>query len=338
MVIGPMGPGQLAASFARAFERLGKQVSRFDCDRAYYSALPGAQCRAVRRLLRGWLWQRMNAQTVAIIRRTRPDFVLVIKGTYLHAATVRLIRHTLGIPIGNYYPDNPYCGVPLDPRHTSAQRRDLVAILAEYTRVWIWQRDLARQLRQTGVAAAYLPFGVDPAFATSAPNPVCASCGPAHSVVFVGNHTDKREAHLRAVTRHTVGLWGNRWTRAASGTRHITHSRALVARQCAAAYAAAAVSLNVLSDLNMPGHNMRTFEIPGGGGVMLSSFTREQAEFFPEDDAAVYYRDPAEIDDKLDRLLGDHRWARRVRERAASIASAHTYVSRATALLADLAA
>lgn len=337
LVIGPMGPGQLAASFAGAFERLGARVIRFDSDHAYYSALPGAQCRIVRRLMRRWLWSEMNRQAVEAIRGARPDVVLVVKGTFLHAATVRLIRRTLGIPIGNYYPDNPYCGVPLHPRHTSALRRDLISVLGEYTRVWIWQRALAARLNASGVAAEYLPFGVDQDLA--APPRTCDDCGGVHPVVFVGNHTGKRETHLRAVHRNAVAVWGARWPRAiARGTPHVPHRRPLVAEQCASAYASAAVCLNVLNDLNMPGHNMRTFEIPGGGGLMLSSYTPEQAEFFPEDDAAVYYRDPAEIDDKIDRILADRPWAARLRARAASIAGTHTYVSRAGALLADLRA
>ena len=60
-------------------------------------------------------------------------------------------------------------------------------------------------------------------------------------------------------------------------------------------------SLNVLNAENLGGPNMRTFEIPASGGVMLARYSPEQDEFFPEGEAALYYRSPAEIDDKIDR-------------------------------------
>jgi spore maturation protein CgeB len=86
----------------------------------------------------------------------------------------------------------------------------------------------------------------------------------------------------------------------------------------------------------MPGHNMRTFEIPGGGGLMLSTYTAEQAEFFPEDEAALYYREPREMDDKIDRVLKDRAWADALRRRAAAIAAQHHYAERAKVIAAEL--
>lgn len=340
LIIGPFAAGQLAASLARAFERRGARVVPFDSDRAYMTAMPGAASRLVRRTLRPALWRRMNRQTIDLVSRTRPDLVVAVKGTYLHAETVRVIRRSVGIPICNYYPDNPYCGVPWNPRRTSAQRRDLVSVLREYTRVWIWHRGLASRLANDGVAASYLPFGVDPELSATMPQAPCADCGTRHGLVFVGNHCDKREAHLAAVRRHRVALWGGRWRRAETslGRRHVIHDRPLVAAACSSVYSVAAVALNVLSDLNMPGHNMRTFEIPGSGGLMLSTYTDEQAAFFPEGEAAVYYRHPSELDDQIDRILCDRVWATRVRTRAASIAAAHTYAARVTTMLEELRA
>jgi hypothetical protein len=337
LVIGPFAPGQLPASFARAFERLGHDVHRYDSDRAYFSAAPAARYGAVRRLLRPWLWERVNRETTEVIRRTRPSLVLAVKGTYLHPSTIRFVRRSLGIPICNYYPDNPFCGVPWNPRLVSAQRRDLLASLREYTSVWTWERALVSRLLDTGVAAAYLPFGVDPDIAAASPRWRCQECRDAHRVVFIGRHTDKRQAHIAAVRRHAVGLWGSRWRRArVPGAHHRIHDHPLAGRACASAYATASVCLNIVDDLNVPGHNMRTFEIPASGGLMLATYTREQGEFFPEEEAALYYRDPDELDAKLDRALGDRAWAARARRRAAAIAADHTYTERARTMLRAL--
>jgi spore maturation protein CgeB len=338
LLIGPFGPGQLPESLACAFERLDYQVFRFDSDRAYFEAGPGARNRLTRRIFRRLYWDRMNASTVEIIRCVRPNLVLCIKGTYLHPKTIWRVRRELGLPIANYYADNPFCGVPLNPRNTSAQRHDLLDALRGYTRVWIWERSLAGQLKANGVSSAYLPFGVDPDTYRPMEPAECAECGQQHPVVFVGNHREKRQEHIAAMRRYTVALWGNRWNRALSAFngRHRIHQTLVHGEDCARLYSSAAVSLNVLDDLNVPGHNMRTFEIPAAGGLMLSTYTAEQAEFFPENEAALYYREPAEMDDKIDRVFNDRDWAGALRQRAMAIAANHHYTERARVIAAEL--
>ncbi len=338
VLIGAFAPGHLPASLASAFERLDYEVFRFDADRAYFEAGPGARNRFIRRALRRLFWNRLNQSTFEIIHSVRPAFVLAVKGTYLHPETIRRVRRESGVPFANYYADNPYCGRPWNPRKSSTQRRDLIQALREYTRVWIWERGMAKRLVADGVAAEYLPFGVDPEISRPSEPAVCAECGQWHQVVFIGQHSDKRQAHIAAVRLHSVALWGGRWQRAASVLEgHVQiHQRATFGADCAKLYSGAAVSLNVVDDLNMPGHNMRTFEITGSGGLMLSTYTAEQAEFFPEDEAALYYRDPAEIDEQIGRALQEPRWADRLRQQAVAIAADHHYTKRARAITADL--
>jgi spore maturation protein CgeB len=69
---------------------------------------------------------------------------------------------------------------------------------------------------------------------------------------------------------------------------------------------------------------------------LLSTYTVEQAEFFPENEAAIYYRDSGEIDDKLDRVVRDRNWAERLRHRASAIAAQHPHTERAKTITAEL--
>ncbi|MCK6553704.1 glycosyltransferase [Candidatus Binatia bacterium] len=337
LVIGPCGPGQLPESYARAFERLSCDVHRFDSDRAYFQAGVGAGNRWIRRALRSVYWRRINAATVEAAREVRPRLVVAFKGAYLEPATIALVRRELGVPFANYYPDNPYCGIPWNPRKTSAQRRNLLDALRAYDHVWIWERGLAHRLRADGVTASFLPFAADPEVFRPGRATACEECGVQHAVAFVGQHSDKREVHVGAVRRHAVALWGARWERArmAFSDRHVIHRRPAFGADCARQYAAAGASLNVVDDLNMPGHNMRTFEIPASGGLMVSAYTEEQAELFPEGEAALYYRDPAEIDDCLDRVIADPHWAQSLRQRALAIAAGNSYTDRARTMLRE---
>lgn len=339
LLIGVFGPGHLAVSYARAFERHGVEVFRFDADRAYFEASRYAGHRLFRRAFRSWLWHTVNRSTIAVARTVRPHAVLAIKSAYLDPETVRLVRRELGVPFVNYYPDNPYCGVPLDPRKTSAQRRDLLTVLQQYSRVWIWEPSLAERLRRDGVPAAYLPFGFDDELSRpSSGTTGCRECAGDHRVVFVGQHSAKRENHLSAIRRNAVALWGARWPRAARRLRghHAIHRYDVFGAAVTPLYTAADVSLNIVDDLNMPGHNMRTFEIPGSGGVMLATYTGEQASFFPQGEAALYYRNPSEIDGHIDRLRAEPDFADRLRRNALTIARDHSYERRAATMLGEL--
>lgn len=333
LVVGPFGAGQLPLSFARAFESLGYGVVCYDSDAAYLQRTRVVRHRLVRRLLRSHLWNAMNREVLDLVTRVRPDAVLAVKGTFLHPRSIAVIRDRLAVPIANYYSDNPYCGVPWNPRKSSAQRRDLVAALREYTKVWIWERGMAARLEADGVRSAYLPFGVDPGVFRPLPGGDCERCKRRHDLVFIGQHSDKRQAHLAAV-RRPVAIWGSRWARAESalGDRHRIHPEARFGEDCARAYTTASVSLNIVDDLNMPGHNMRTFEIAASGGLMLATYTPEQAEMFPPGEAALYYDRPEDMDRILDEVLEDAAVLQRMRQAALALSANHDYRERARSI------
>jgi hypothetical protein len=95
------------------------------------------------------------------------------------------------------------------------------------------------------------------------------------------------------------------------------------------------VLFNQWSD-RLTGHNMRTFEIPASGGLMLATYTPEQAEFVPEGEATMYYRGPYELEAHIDRALHDRAWSARLRAKAPDIAAEHTYAARMRTMLGEL--
>jgi len=341
LIVGLFSKGALGTSFAAAFQRLGYEVCRFDYDEAYCSCSRLSRNRVLRRALRSFLWDRMNLITSELASGLKPSLILAVKAPYLHPETLRNLRLSLGIPVVNYYPDNPYCGVPWDPRKTSAQRHDLLDALREYSHVWIWQPDMAARLRGDGVNAGCMPFACDAEVYHPHPpsrSKTCSECPGDHQVVLVGQHNAKREDHVRSVRTHSVALWGARWTRIGSQLcdRHHVHREEAFGAVSSRIYSLSAVSLNIVDDLNIPGHNMRTFEIPASAGVMLSTYTKEQADIFPENDAACYYRHKEELDSKIECLLHDDALRDRISRNALRIAGDHTYERRVASILHEL--
>jgi len=339
LVIGPLSQGALAESYARAFERLGMEVVRFDSERALMRANRFAGNRILRRALRSSLWNAVNREAVEVAQTVRPSLIFAVKCTFFHPETVQQIRKSVGVPFVNHYPDHPYIGIRWDPREASALRRDLIDVLRQYSVVFMWERSLVERLQRDRVEAAYLPFGVDPELfnpQTSEEGLHCESCNAIHDVAFVATYSRFRCAEVAAVQKHTVAIWGNNWPRnwgTVSGQHRVHPS--IWGSAVGDIYARATLSLNVLNAENLGGPNMRTFEIPGSGGVMLARYSAAQDEFFPENEAAVYYRSPEEMDDKIEWVLRDRELRVRIRKNAARLAAAQTYDVRAAQVLRD---
>jgi len=243
------------------------------------------------------------------------------------------------VPFVNHYPDHPYLGIRWDPREASALRRDLIEVLRQYSIVWMWERTLVERLRRDGVEAKYLPFAVDPELFQPQSGDEglhCEVCNLTHDVAFVATYSRIRCAEVAAVRQHTIAIWGNNWPRkwrTLSG-QHRVHPP-VWGRTVGDIYGRAALSLNVLNAENLGGPNMRTFEVPGSGRVMLARYSAAQHEFFPENEAAVYYRSPAELDDKIEWVLRDRELRERIRKNAARLAARQTYDVRAAQVLRE---
>ena len=339
LVIGPLNEGELALSYARAFERLGMEVVRFDSERALRQASRLAGNRLLRRAMRSRLWNAVNREAMRVAQDVRPALTFAVKCSFFHPETVREIRRITGAPFVNCYPDNPYMGITWDPREASALRRDLIDVLRQYSLLFMWERSLLERLQRDGVESRYLTFAVDSdVFQPRALSEGlrCEDCNTMHEVAFVGTYTRSRGAEVMAIRRHVVAIWGIHWPRKWRGLsgQHRAHPP-VWGNAVSEIYARAPVALNVLNAESLDGANMRSFEIPGSGGVMLARYSREQDEIFPENEAAAYYRSPEQIDDKIDELLRDADLRARLRRNAIRIAAEQTYDVRAATVLRE---
>lgn len=335
LIMAPFGEGYLADSYKNAFMRLGHEVICFDTDEAYFTASKFAANRYLRRIFRKYHWERVNYASLQIAKTVKPNLTITFKGAYLNPETIREITKNYGIPFINYYPDNPYCGVPLNPYKTSTQRRDLIDCLKEYTHVFIWSPRIVERLKKDSVISSYLPFAADTDFYNASLTPSNNNFRGSHKIVLIGQRNNKRESHIYSIKKYSVDLWGRMWERSEKKfkERHIIHSERAFGRDCSVLYKNADVSLNIVDDLNMPGHNMRTFEIPASKGLMLSVYTEEQNAIFPEGEAAFYYRDPKELDVKIEFILNNPTIAKKVRNKGYLISQEHTYTKRAAEML-----
>jgi hypothetical protein len=200
-----------------------------------------------------------------------------------------------------------------------------------------WSRTLLGRLSREGCRrTALLPFGYDSDHHVAPPDFVV---GQSATVSFVGAWDPQREALLTGLADYPLRIYGNGWDRAPRRSPlwpRITPKN-IYREELVAVIAGSAVSLNILRSQNMGSHNMRTFEIPAMGGLMLTTRTEEQQRYFPEDEACLMYAGLDELRAKLDCVLRDAELAQRIRHKGAELVRGNSYDERAKLLLEQLA-
>jgi spore maturation protein CgeB len=94
--------------------------------------------------------------------------------------------------------------------------------------------------------------------------------------------------------------------------------------------------LNIFRPHNYDSHNMRTFEIPGMGGIMLAPESKEHRLLFKHGKEVMLYNDFAELTKMAQEILGlPYKKALMMRKNAykRSIESNYTYKARANEVL-----
>lgn len=328
LILGEDAPGGLMASYARGFSEIGVDVRTYCLARAFASALPSIRPRALRRVAEPVLLAAFNAMVARELTGADADLVVVLKGHRLNADTIGTLRDSIGAPVVNFFPDDPFS------RERSNRLAYGESVLAAYDGCFTFARHLMPEYERAGARAVhYLPFARDPELHA----PPASAGAPEFDVVFVGNLDDDRVAWLDAVARESrVAVFGERTTVVVpkrSALARATFGRAAYGGALAETLARGAISLNVMRPQNAHSHNMRSFESPACGAFTLSQRTPELAALFADGEEIVCVDSIAELRESVDRWLQDPQGRASVARAGFERVREDTYARRACTLL-----
>jgi spore maturation protein CgeB len=159
-------------------------------------------------------------------------------------------------------------------------------------------------LREAGAKRVeYLPFCYDPNMLRK-PEVVTEEDirKYATDVVFAGTWEPMREQWLEHLSGFDLAVWGNMWERVPEGTplREKWKGNAVYGEEISKLFAVSKIHLNFLREQNKDSHNVRTLEIPGFGGFLLTQRSREQAEeLFTEGKEIACFDSVEELKEKI---------------------------------------
>jgi glycosyltransferase involved in cell wall biosynthesis len=328
--------GSTEYGLAQGFRKLGLAVQQVEIRRYFADFGSELSARVLNRGLKPFAVKAFRAAAIEVARTVGADIFLSIKGTFLDAETLRVLKD-LNIATAVFYPDYyfNYPGVSLD----SFDYYDLIITTKSFQVPWLKERFGSNKI-------AYVPHG----YSSGVHWPI-ASGGDETDYVFdlqhVGGHSSYKHAwfeelHAR-LPEASLRLIGPRWE-GKFKSRTSTVLDALY--DCAYSLSLQAARINVAVMMGpheptgwMDNVSTRSFEIPACKGFMLHIDNDEIREFFKAGEEIDVFSSGDELADKARFYLARPALRQRMILRAYErCVPAYSYDARCTEILKVFAA
>lgn len=247
----------------------------------------------------GWasIEQKIGRELIARAETYHPDAILIFKGMRIRPAVLEKLK-TKGFFLANYNPDHPFLF-----SSRGSGNENVSQSIGLYDLHFCYSRDVQRHIeRKYAIPTAFLPFGYElseAVFQKAAQSPeILRAC-------FIGNPDAIRVKYLKTLVENAVPLdvYGHGWAKHLPGSPGLQIQDAIYGEQFWKKMRAYRVQINVFRPHNEGSHNMRSFEIPAVGGVMLAPDSPEHRAFFEAGKEVFLYSGEAELTDLAKKIL-----------------------------------
>lgn len=240
------------------------------------------------------IFKKLNHNLLQKVQDFQPDVVWVFKGMEVFPKTLMQLKKK-GIVLVNYNPDHPF-------RFTSrgSGNKNVSNSIQLYDHHFSYSIQIQKELEeQFGVSTSWLPFGYLKAQKNKSEKLIKRIC-------FIGNPDAERARVIKLLVDKEVPLaiYGNHWEHFIDSSSQIVEiNQAIFEDEFAQKAQHYAVHLNLLRKQNEGSHNMRTFEMPALGCLMLAPRSEEHLTLFKEGVEAEFFESDKELLEQAKSLL-----------------------------------
>lgn len=295
-------------------------VEVFDTAEPFYKYYNNVYNKVLFRLGFSNIIDSINKNLLNRIEEFKPAIILVFKGMELKSSTLVDIKR-MGIKLMNYNPDHPFIFSGRGSGNDNVKNGFI-----HYDLHISYNKLLCEHIQSKyRIDTYWLPFGhgFDYSFWDKVKD-----VNEKKSVAFVGNPDKERIGLIKFLINGEipVAVYGNNWEKYID-KRYV--SSAVYELDFWEAIRSHRIQLNIFRKHNKGSHNMRTFDVPAVGGILLSPYNEEQEYFFKEDMHAFYYRSNEDLCKKIKFLLNeDFSTISKIRDNAFEMSKNHTYANR----------
>ncbi len=333
LLLGAFTKGALENYYFNGLQRAGACCSCFDIAEDYYTAISHSILnKAINKVNGSFFLKDINKNLFQFLLNKRFDAILVFKGLTLYASTIEKLKTYTDI-LCCYNPDHPFKFFS-----PGTGNRHILESISHYDIYFTYAQNICEQLKRDWKVDSYvIPFGYD-----DSDDSELKSTGSVYENkwLFIGTWDRERMAWLNKVHKDNLHIYGDdKWSSHGAKNKAIAtayQGKSLYDKEYKEAIKNAAGVINLLRRQNIEegSHNMRTFEVPGYGGLLVANRTEEQEFFFEEDKEAIFFDGVEEFNDKLDFLNRNKGIVERIKlaARARSEKSGYSYNCRSKQL------
>ncbi|HRO41242.1 MAG TPA: glycosyltransferase [Flavipsychrobacter sp.] len=273
--------------------------------------------------------KEINHDIIEKIEKQHFDLVWVWKGMELFPNTLLKIKRK-GIKVVNYNPDNPFIF-----SGTGSGNKHVRQSIPLYDYHFTYDREVKDRLQKEYSAPCdILPFGFD--ISDELYNE-CIKEAEIMRLCFLGNPDKQRAALLTQILEQgiPIDVYGRNWEKFITHP-HLTINQAVYGVEFWKILRKYRIQLNIMRPHNENSHNMRSFEIPGVGGIMLAPQTPDHEQYFVDRSEVWLYRDVEECVVQIKYLLtlsADEANKIRAAARQRSLESGYNYEARSACVI-----
>lgn len=296
LLVGSFKPTALERIFEKNLKRCGYDIHRFDLLK-YKKNQKSIYNRVKRKLVGSFYNIKLNKSFIQQVELLKPQVILVFRGSNLFPETLAAIKDIPEVLI-NFNPDHPY----FFPNPNLKESINIKDSIGHYHLYIHYAQTVVDTLKSDyGVDSLRIPFGFDE-------DAIISDHGEQdlNEIIFAGAWDKEREEILSKVAENfTLKIYGDQdWkikTVLNKNIRNCFTNEMLQPDKYQIVAREAQGMINLLREQNLRegSHNMRTFEVTGFGGVLITQRTKEQEEFFKENEEVLFFDDSEELYDKI---------------------------------------
>jgi spore maturation protein CgeB len=278
------------------------------------------------------IYYRINKLFKQQVEKFKPDAILVFKGMEIFPESLKWARGK-GIKLINYNPDNPFLFSGKGSGNVNIKNS-----IALYDLHLTYNLDVKKEIETAyKIATAILPFGFD------INDELLRKCIAQQEVVklcFLGNPDKYRGDFLNKLAEQGIELdvYGNDWHKFVKHP-NIKIFKPIYGENFWLALRKYRVQLNLMRPHNPDSHNMRSFEVPGVGGIQLAPTTPDHHIYFETNKEIFLYANIEECISQIKKILSlstDEANIVREQARKRSLFDGYTYKNRSKQLLKEI--
>jgi len=275
------------------------------------------------------IYKKINDLFRSEVENKKPDLIWVFKGMELFPESLQWVRDRK-IKLVNYNTDNPFIF-----SGRGSGNSNVFESIRLYDLHFTYDHHVKERItREYGIRCAMLPFGFEDRADLYA---ICTAQEEQVRLCFVGSPDKDRTLFLETLADQVpMDVYGPLWNKFLTNQNIIVRDE-IHGDEFWKVLNRYRIQLNIMRPHNPDTHNMRSFEVPGIGGIMLAPDTADHREYFRANEEVFLYSNATDCMTQIRTLLNlSKETSMQIRKRARerSVSSGYSYFERAkTALM-----